>query len=67
MATRRKAPARKPRRKTSDVRTVGTAAGGLIRKLRKPLAPPTRVGDDGRKYRRAREQNKLRRETESDT
>jgi hypothetical protein len=49
------------------VRTVGTAAGGLIRKLRKPLAPPTRVGDDGRKYRRAREQNRLRRETESDT
>jgi hypothetical protein len=60
MATRRKAPVRKPRRKPNP-------AGSLIRKLRKPLAPPTRVGDDGRKYRRAREQNKLRRETESDT
>ena len=60
MATRRKAPASKTGRKA-------IAAGGLIRKLRKPLAPPTRVGEDERKYRRAREQNKLRRETESDT
>jgi hypothetical protein len=34
----------------------------LIRKLRKPLAPPTRVADEERKYKRAREQERLRRE-----
>jgi len=36
---------------------------GLIRKLRKPMAPPTRVAEDERKYRRARELERLRRET----
>ena len=35
--------------------------GGLIRKLRKPLAPPTRVAGDERKYLRAREQERTRR------
>jgi hypothetical protein len=34
----------------------------LIRKLRKPLAPPTRVADEEHKYKRAREQERLRRE-----
>jgi hypothetical protein len=34
----------------------------LIRKLRKPLAPPTRVADEERKYKRAREHERLRRE-----
>jgi hypothetical protein len=37
----------------------------LIRKLRKPLAPPTRVIEDEKKYQRAREQERLRREGES--
>jgi hypothetical protein len=36
-------------------------AGGLIRKLRKPLAPPTRVADDERKYLRARERERNQR------
>jgi len=36
-------------------------AGGLIRKLRKPLAPPTRVADDERKYLRARERERIQR------
>jgi hypothetical protein len=29
--------------------------GSLIKKLRKPLAPPTRVSEDERKYQRARD------------
>jgi hypothetical protein len=37
--------------------------GGLIRKLRKPLAPPSKVEEDERKYKRARERERLRRET----
>ena len=37
-------------------------ARSLIRKLRKPLAPPTRVAEEERKYKRSREQARLRRE-----
>ena len=37
-----------------------SAAGELIRKLRKPLAPPTKVKEDERKYRRERERARLR-------
>ena len=33
-----------------------------MKKVRKPVAPPTRVADDERKYERAREREKLRRE-----
>ena len=36
----------------------------LIRKLRKPLAPPTRVLKDEKKYQRAREQERLRRDAD---
>ncbi len=36
--------------------------GALIAKLRKPQAPPARVEEDVKKYRRARERAKLRRE-----
>jgi len=39
-------------------------AGALIRKLRKPVAPPTRVAEDERKYSRARERQRLLRETD---
>jgi hypothetical protein len=35
---------------------------GLIKKLRKPMAPPTRIAEDERKYSRAREQERSRRE-----
>jgi hypothetical protein len=38
----------------------GPPARPLIRKLRKPLAPPTRVADEERKYKRAREHERLR-------
>ena len=39
----------------------------LIRKLRKPLAPPTRVADEEHKYKRAREQERLRRTHDEST
>ncbi len=41
------------------------SAKSLIRKLRKPLAPPTRVVEDERKYERARERERIRREDDS--
>jgi hypothetical protein len=37
------------------------SAKPLILKLRKPTAPPTRVEDDERKYKRSRERERLRR------
>jgi hypothetical protein len=36
-------------------------AGALIQKLRKPMAPPTRVLHDESKYSRARERELIRR------
>jgi hypothetical protein len=36
-------------------------AGALIKKLRKPMAPPTRVDHDESKYSRARERELIRR------
>lgn len=38
--------------------------GGLIAKIRKPMAPPTRVEPDVKQYRRSRERALVRRETE---
>jgi hypothetical protein len=38
------------------------ARGALIRKVRKPVPPPTKVEEDTTKYRRARERERLRRE-----
>ena len=38
-----------------------TKAGDLIKKLRKPMAPPTRVVPDESKYNRAREHELTRR------
>lgn len=40
---------------------VKSAAGELIKKLRKPMAPPTRVVPDESKYSRARERELTRR------
>lgn len=34
----------------------------LIRKIRKPIAPPSKVEEDLKRYRRARERAKARRE-----
>jgi hypothetical protein len=39
------------------------AGRGLIAKIRKPTAPPTRVEENVKKYRRPRERERLRRET----
>ena len=39
---------------------------GLLRKVRKPMAPPTRVAEDTRKYERARERERLRRHPDPD-
>ncbi len=36
---------------------------GLIAKIRKPTAPPMRIEEDVKKYRRPRERERLRRET----
>jgi hypothetical protein len=44
--------------KKPRVKAISTK--GLIRKLRKPLAPPTRVVEDDRKYKRSRELERLR-------
>jgi hypothetical protein len=37
-------------------------AGGVMRKVRKPMAPPSRVEEDIKRYRRARERERLHRE-----
>ena len=39
--------------------------GRVIAKVRKPIAPPSRVEPDTKKYRRARERERLNRERES--
>jgi hypothetical protein len=36
-------------------------AGELMRKVRKPMAPPAKIEEDLRKYDRARERQRLRR------
>jgi hypothetical protein len=52
-----------PRKPTSGAKRKRTS-GGLIRKLRKPIPPPTRVIEGERKYSRQRERERLRREEE---
>lgn len=39
--------------------------GGLIAKIRKPMAPPSRAIEDPTKYKRERELEKIRREEKS--
>jgi hypothetical protein len=46
-------PTRKPKK---------SVRGALIAKLRKPMAPPARVDEDLKKYQRARERERIRRE-----
>jgi hypothetical protein len=41
-------------------------SGGLIKKIRKPVAPPARVHKDVNEYRRERERERLRRDDELD-
>jgi hypothetical protein len=35
---------------------------GVMRKVRKPMAPPSRIEDDLKRYRRERERERIRRE-----
>jgi hypothetical protein len=49
-----------PQRKTRKQR-----AGGLIAKIRKPMAPPSKTIEDPTKYKRERELEKLRRDQKS--
>jgi hypothetical protein len=46
-----------PQRKQKKLRP-----GGLIKKIRKPMAPPSKAIEDPTKYKRERELEKLRRE-----
>jgi len=39
-----------------------TKPGDVMRKVRKPMAPPSRIEDDLKRYRRERERARLRRE-----
>ena len=47
-----------PRKKP---KSLSTTSGQLMRKVRKPMAPPARIEEDLRKYRRARERQRQRR------
>ena len=49
-----------PQRKPKKLRP-----GGLIKKIRKPMAPPSKTIEDPTKYKRERELEKLRREEKS--
>jgi hypothetical protein len=42
--------------------TTHKKSGGVMRKVRKPIPPPSRVDQDLKRYRREREQERLRRE-----
>jgi hypothetical protein len=46
-------------RKRHKARSI--TSGGLMQKVRKPMAPPAKVEEDLRKYNRARERQGLRR------
>ncbi len=48
-------------------RPTKSKAGDLIRKLRKPMAPPTRVVSDESKYDRARERDLTRADSQAVT
>lgn len=41
-------------------------SGGLIKKIRKPMAPPARVHKDIKEYRRERERERLRHPDDSE-
>lgn len=44
------------------IRKIPGDRGEIVRKLRKPIPPPSKVEEDERKYKRARERERLRRE-----
>ena len=56
-------PARQKSSGSHGSKVKGSETGDLIAKLRKPMAPPTRVAEDERKYSRARMRERSRRES----
>jgi hypothetical protein len=52
----------KKQRPDSASAEVKGKAGSILKKLRKPMAPPTRVEEDERNYNRARSRERMRRE-----
>jgi len=42
---------------------IAISTKALLGKVRKPTAPPTRVAEDERRYKRARELERIRRES----
>jgi len=50
---------------TRPRKVTKSAPGSVIAKVRKPIAPPLRVEPDSKKYRRARERERMTREEES--
>lgn len=54
-----------PRKRKKTSRRTATAQGELIRKIRKPMAPPARIEEDTKKYSRARERERRRREEQA--
>jgi hypothetical protein len=47
------------------MKKVSKRKSGVMRKVRKPMAPPSRVEEDLRRYRRERERERQRREEAS--
>jgi hypothetical protein len=43
-------------------KAVKKKSGGVMRKVRKPIPPPSRIEEDIKRYRRERERERLRRE-----
>ena len=44
------------------MKKVSKRKSGVMRKVRKPMAPPSRVEEDLNRYRRERERERMRRE-----
>jgi hypothetical protein len=53
--------AKTPASKNASGSQARSGSGGLIKKLRKPIPPPTRIIEDEHKYNRARERERSRR------
>ncbi len=46
------------------MKKLTTKKGAVMRKVRKPIPPPSRVEEDLKRYHRERERERLRRESE---
>jgi hypothetical protein len=57
-----KRPNRNSRAREALKKTPKKRKSGVMRKVRKPMAPPARVEDDLKRYKRERERERIRRE-----